>query len=279
MEKNVSYEVSDKNIQIKSFNHKENKNELKKILSLVRKEDAKVYHLVTKTGDILLKCSGAHKIWDNTSKQYFPVMDIESGTALNSASENVEFFVKETGDVVPIVDMEVEGNSNYFTNGILSHNTTTGGNALKYYDSIRLRTSQFGKVEEGSGAVKERTGINVRVECVKNKTAPPFKKAEGVIMFGTGFDNEAAYINLLISSGIITKKGAGWFYYGEEKIIQGLNNLKEWLKSNPDRYIEMKSKLKDVSTSFVPTKEMEEEMVEEVFEEVESDGTTEVGEV
>lgn len=134
--------------------------------------------------------------------------------------------------------------------------TTAGGNALKFYSSIRIKTAKFGAaLEEGAGVNKSRVGINVRVECVKNKTAAPFKRSEGVIVFGEGFDNESAYINSLISSGVIERRGAGWLYYKGEKILQGANNLKGWLEENPEKYEQMKedlSKVSNLSEDFTP---------------------------
>lgn len=243
MEKNVFYDVSDKNISIKSFNHKTGKNEMKKILSFVRKDDAIVYHLVTKEGNILLKCSGAHRIWDERTNSYQQVENIESGYVLTTSGKKIEFFSKKTEGTSPIVDLEVEGNENYFTNGILSHNTTSGGNALKFYASIRLKVSKIGTIESGSGDDKEKTSIRTRVEAVKNKTAPPFQRGEFIVTFGKGIDNEAAYFDAIIEKGLVQTKGAGWYAIDGKNVAQGTTKLKAYFEQNPDVYAKLKQQL------------------------------------
>lgn len=251
MDYNVNYDIRDKNIKVKSFNHKTNQAEMKKIVSLVRKEDSKVYHLVNKAGDILLKCSGAHRIFDNDKKEYFHARDIKSGKALNNVGKKVNFFVKETSEIMPIVDMEVEDNENYFTNGILSHNTTSGGKALQFYASIRLKLSKVGVIEEGKGDDKEKVSVRTRVEAVKNKTFPPFRKAEYVVVFGKGIDNEAGILDELIEHEIILKKG-GWYSIDGSNVAQGLVNLKQYLAENPAIFDQLKVKLATVSKTDEP---------------------------
>lgn len=245
MEKNVFYDVSDKNISIKSFNHETGKNEMKKILSFVRKDDAIVYHLVTKAGNILLKCSGAHRIWDERTNSYQQVENIESGYVLTTSGKKIEFFSKKTEETSPIVDLEVEGNENYFTNGILSHNTTAGGNALKFYASIRLKFSKIGTIETGSGDNKEKTSVRTRVEAVKNKTAPPFHKAEFIISFGKGIDNEAAFFDAIIERGLVQTKGAGWYSLDGKNIAQGATKLREYFENHPEVYEKLKKQVMD----------------------------------
>ena len=256
MEKNEAYDISDKNIRVKSYNHEKNEVELKKILSFIRKDDDYIYKLVTKNSkDVLLKCSGAHRIWDATSNSYFHVKDIGGGKALTNTGAEVEFTVEKTNEVMPIVDMEVEGNSNYFTNGILSHNTTSGGNALKFYDSIRLKFSKIGKNDEGSGDDKETVSVRVRVEAVKNKTAPPFKKGEFIITFLKGIDEEASTLEVAIAKGVIVKKG-GWFSIDGSNVAQGMVKLKTYLEENPDVFSKIKEQIKGLRIDdFVPTDE------------------------
>ena len=120
--------------------------------------------------------------------------------------------------------------------------TTSGGNALPYYASIRLKVSKVGVIEEGSGDNKEKTSVKTRIEAVKNKTYPPFKKEECVIVFGKGIDNDAGILDELIEQDIIHKKG-GWYEYNGENIAQGLVNLKIWLSEHKDVYEQMKQVL------------------------------------
>lgn len=134
--------------------------------------------------------------------------------------------------------------------------TTSGGNALKFYASIRLKVSKIGTVETGSGDSKEKTSVRARVEAVKNKTAPPFKRAEYVIAFGKGIDNESSYVEAIIQRGLVTSKGSGWFSYDGKNVAQGQPRLREWLESNPDIYEKLKSELSTISTE-VPKSEVQ----------------------
>lgn len=284
MEKNVPYDVSDRNILIKSYNHETKQNEMKKILHLVRKDDTDLYKLVSKSGDILLKCSGAHRIWDANSNQYHHVQDIEGGHALSKTGELIEFFVQKTRETTPIVDMEVEGNSNYFTNGLLSHNTVTGGKALEYYASVRLRVSQCGKVEETIDGEKVVKAIETRVTSSKNKTYAPFKTCEIVVEFGKGIDNDAGVLDLAFQYGIIKKGGGGIYTVNGEK-FKGLPALKEYLESNPELYEDIKVKTREAMDND-KQEAVEEEAIDadsmtddEIAEAAESNDDAEVGEV
>ena len=257
---------------------------MRQILSLVYKGDAQIYHLVNKQGDILLKCSGMHRIWDNATAQYYQVKDIEGGTALTKAGENVEFFVKKTEDSQPIVDMEVEGNSNYFSNGILSHNTTTGGKALQYYASIRLKFTRTGKVEEKDGDEKLATAIETKVESVKNKTYRPYLKDKITVVFGKGIDNDAGILDTAISEGIIKKKGS-WFAIDGENVAQGLPVLREYLEAHPDVFERIKkatkeaTKLDEVNETNTNTEPDADDLTDEEIEKRMASDDTDTGEV
>ena len=257
---------------------------MKQILNLVYKGDYPIYHLVNKQGDILLKCSGAHRIWDNATRQYYHIQDIESGTALTKAGENIEFFVKQTNEMQPIVDMEVEGNSNYFSNGILSHNTTTGGKALEYYASVRLRVSQCGKVEETIDGEKVITAIQTRIVSAKNKVYRPFATCEVVVKFGEGIDNDAGILDLAFQYGIIKKGGGGIYTVNGEK-LKGLPALKEYLENNPELYEDIKRQTREAMEND-KQEVVEEEAIDadsmtddEIAEAAESNDDAEVGEV
>ena len=241
MEKNTPYNVSNKNIKVKCFSHALNKVEMKKILSVIRKDDAFIYYLVDKNGNTLLKCSGNHRIWDEDRKKYIYVSDIESGKALDSSGNIVEFFVKETDEILPIVDIEVEDNSNYFTNNVLSHNTTAGGSALKFYASIRLKLTKLGTIEEGQGDNKQKTSVKTRVDCIKNKTFPPFRRAEYIVTFGKGIDNEALYMQTILENFVENPSSGNYILLNGEK-IRGVQKVKAYLEENKemfDRYKKM----------------------------------------
>ena len=109
-----------------------------------------------------------------------------------------------------------------------SPETTTGGNALKFYSSVRLDIRRIGAVKKGD----EITGNETRVKVVKNKVAPPFKKVEFDILYGEGISREGEIITLGVQEGIIDKSGA-WYSYNGDRIGQGKDNVRNYLKENP----------------------------------------------
>ena len=107
--------------------------------------------------------------------------------------------------------------------------TTTGGNALKFYSSVRMDIRRIASLKQGQDAIGNRT----RVKVVKNKIAPPFKEAEFDIMYGTGISREGDLVDLGVECNIVEKSGS-WFSYGEERIGQGRENAKQFLVEHPD---------------------------------------------
>jgi recombination protein RecA len=118
--------------------------------------------------------------------------------------------------------------------------TTTGGNALKFYASVRLDIRKVNQIKEG----EESTGNRVKVKVVKNKVAPPFKKAEFDIMYGQGISRVGEIIDLGSDLGIIKKSGS-WFSYGETKLGQGRDAVKKLLVDNPELADELEAKIKE----------------------------------
>ena len=118
--------------------------------------------------------------------------------------------------------------------------TTTGGNALKFYASVRIDIRKTSVIKDGD----EQLGTRTRVKVVKNKVAPPFKKAEFDIMFGEGISKIGEIIDLGVDYGIIRKAGS-WFSYGEQKIGQGRDSVKELLKNNEELRNEIEEKLRE----------------------------------
>ena len=118
--------------------------------------------------------------------------------------------------------------------------TTTGGNALKFYSSVRMDIRRIGAIKKGD----EITGNETRVKVVKNKMAPPFKKAEFQILYGEGISREAELIDLGVQHGFVEKSGA-WYSYGSDRIGQGKDNVREFLKQNPDIAGDIEAKLRD----------------------------------
>jgi recombination protein RecA len=110
-----------------------------------------------------------------------------------------------------------------------SPETTTGGNALKFYASVRLDIRRIGAIKEREDVVGNQT----RVKVVKNKVAPPFKQVEFDIMYGEGISKTGELVDLGVTAGIVEKSGS-WYSYNGERIGQGRENAKTFLKQNPD---------------------------------------------
>ena len=117
--------------------------------------------------------------------------------------------------------------------------TTTGGNALKFYSSVRLDIRRAGQIKSGDAII----GSRARVKVVKNKVAPPFCKAEFDIMYGLGISKVGEIIDLGVEHGIVKKSGS-WFSYGETRLGQGSDAVKELLLDNPELSEELEAKIK-----------------------------------
>jgi recombination protein RecA len=121
-----------------------------------------------------------------------------------------------------------------------SPETTTGGNALKFYASVRLDIRRIGSIKKG----EEVIGNETKVKVVKNKVSPPFKTAEFDILYGEGISREGEIIDMGVNARVVEKSGS-WFAYGGEKIGQGKDNAREFLKENPDLAVEIENKVRE----------------------------------
>ena len=121
-----------------------------------------------------------------------------------------------------------------------SPETTTGGNALKFYASVRLDIRRTGTIKKGDEAI----GNETKVKVVKNKVSPPFKTAEFDILFGEGISREGEIIDMGVTAKIVEKSGA-WYAYNGEKIGQGRDNAREFLRENPDLAREIENKVRE----------------------------------
>ena len=117
--------------------------------------------------------------------------------------------------------------------------TTTGGNALKFYSSVRLDIRRIGSIKKGDEVV----GNETRVKVVKNKVSPPFREAIFDILYGQGISREGEIIDLGVNAKIVEKAGA-WYSYNGEKIGQGKDNAREFLRENPDIAHEIENKVR-----------------------------------
>jgi recombination protein RecA len=118
--------------------------------------------------------------------------------------------------------------------------TTTGGNALKFYSSVRLDIRRISQIKDGDNI----TGNRVRVKVVKNKVAPPFQKAEFDIVYGKGFSKTGEIIDLGVEFEIIKKSGS-WYSYGDTKLGQGRDAVKSLLEDNPELSDELESLIRE----------------------------------
>ncbi|MBT3308354.1 MAG: recombinase RecA [Gammaproteobacteria bacterium] len=118
--------------------------------------------------------------------------------------------------------------------------TTTGGNALKFYSSVRLDIRRIGAIKKGD----EILGNDTRVKVVKNKVAPPFKQVTFDILYGEGISREGEIIDLGVQEGIVQKSGA-WYSYGTERIGQGKDNVRQFLKEHPEMAQEIEQQVRE----------------------------------
>ena len=120
-----------------------------------------------------------------------------------------------------------------------SPETTTGGNALKFYSSVRLDIRRIGAIKKGDEVIGNQT----RVKVVKNKVSPPFRQAEFEILYGEGISRMGEIIDIGVQQGIVDKAGS-WYSYGEDRIGQGKENVREFLRKNPAMAEEIEGKIR-----------------------------------
>ena len=139
-------------------------------------------------------------------------------------------------------DLEVEGNHTYLADGVVVHNspeTTTGGRALKFYASIRLDIRRQDTIKNGTEAI----GVRTKVKVVKNKLAPPFREAEFDVIYGEGISKEGSVLDAAAEHNIVEKSGT-WYTHKTERIGQGRENAKRYLKENPKLLVDIEVKVR-----------------------------------
>ena len=120
--------------------------------------------------------------------------------------------------------------------------TTTGGNALKFYASVRMDIRRIEAIKQGTDSI----GIRARVKVVKNKVAPPFRQAEFDIMYNEGISAEGSVLDVGTDLGVLRKSGA-WYYMEDERLGQGRENAKEFLRANPDLMHDIEQRIRATS--------------------------------
>lgn len=128
--------------------------------------------------------------------------------------------------------------------------TTPGGRALKFYSSVRLDIRRSTIIKDGD----QNIGNTTRVKVVKNKVAPPFKMVEFDIMYGTGISKESTVLDMAVQEGIVEKAGS-WYSYGNERLGQGKEKVKEYLKENPEVMAELEAKVRAIYSPTTPAEE------------------------
>ncbi len=147
-------------------------------------------------------------------------------TGITSKSRTVNIFINQLREKVGVMFGNPE--------------TTPGGRALKFYASLRLEVRKIEALKQGSEVVGNRT----RVKVVKNKVAPPFKQADFDIMYGAGVSREGTILDMAVEANIVSKSGA-WYAYGDDRLGQGRENVKEYFKEHSDLLDEIEQKIRD----------------------------------
>jgi recombination protein RecA len=152
-----------------------------------------------------------------------------------------KIYRKPTTRSMQRFDLEIEGNHTYLVDGVVIHNspeTTAGGRALKFYASVRLDIRRIATLKEGDQAIGNRT----KVKVVKNKVAAPFREAEFDIIYNEGISREGEIIDFALEKGVLQRSGT-WFSFGEERIGQGRENARLFLREHADIRAQVEAKL------------------------------------
>jgi hypothetical protein len=250
----VPIDVSEKKVYVKSYNEFTDEVTQELLKKIVRKNDEVGYTIFTKRGSFIVSphhVLGLSPVQENSQVRWvyakYAYLEFLSSGYLLSISDDgkkvEEITIEQNNFLSPILDVEIQNTHCYFSNGVLSHNTfygnpetTSGGNALKFYACHRLdirRTSE--KITRGDSII----GGIVKVKCIKNKIAPPFQETELRVIFGQGFDIVTDLINLAVKKGVIQKAGS-WYSYKDIRLGQGIESVISYFNDNPAHRAEIK---------------------------------------
>lgn len=246
MLENSTIDVSGKNIKILSFNHKTLENELKLVKKLIRKQDS-IKFIVNNN----LECSGKHRLFIklelNSEGFYLEVKDIFKLKNFYVQNEDKSFIlgkIIKTSEKMPVYDMEVEDNHNFYTDNILSHNSygnpfiEPAGEAMKYLQALKIEISK--SLDKDSN--KEVFGTIVKGKITKSKVCKPYGEFEYYLELGKGIMPYYEIMNLSIDNEIITKTG-NTYSWKELKLGVGQKQLEDFLQDNPEVLEEIKKEL------------------------------------
>lgn len=198
--------------------------------------------------DMLVRSGGVDMVVVDSVAALVPRAEIEGEMGDNHVGLHARLMSqalrKLTGNIKKTNTLVVFINQIRMKIGVMfgSPETTTGGNALKFYASVRLDIRRIGAIKKGEDIL----GNETRVKVVKNKVAPPFKQTEFDILYGEGISQEGEMIDLGVKANIIEKSGA-WYSYNGSKIGQGKDNTRIWIKENPEIAAEIEHKIRNAA--------------------------------
>lgn len=250
LKKEVFYDISDRGYYTPSYNIETSKIEPKQIKALVYKGEQEIYELCGNDGEILLRGTSAHRVWDCRKKEYVPLGKMSFGYVMNKDLKEIEVSAIPTGKKEPIVDIQVDEYENYFTDGILSHNT--GGFLLKYSASTLMRVKKIDTIKEDG----KDAGIYMNVRNYKNKTGIPWRECDMMLYFKNGFDSNLEYVDFIKEFSEDERLSkyvkVGGAYYKSEEFgfsICGKDKFLEWVADPINK--ESWEKIKSVITEIV----------------------------
>ncbi|MFC3532851.1 recombinase RecA [Vogesella facilis] len=220
--------------------------------------------------DMLVRSGGVDVIVVDSVAALVPKAEIEGEMGDNHVGLHARLMSqalrKLTGNIKRTNTLVIFINQIRMKIGVMfgSPETTTGGNALKFYSSVRMDIRRIGGIKKG----EEIIGNETRVKVVKNKVSPPFKQANFDILYGEGISREGEIVELGVEHGFIEKSGA-WYSYNGQKIGQGKDNTRLWLKDNPSIAQEIERKIREavgVKVEITEGQPDEDELVDDTFD-------------
>ena len=244
MEINAQIDVSNLGFKIRSFSLSKKKDEFKLVTKIIRKSNS-VGFKITSGSDELVS-SGDHRLFvtlgdveDLHEVEVSELYKIPDRFYLWNGNNLEKFTIEKQPFEVPILDLEIEENHNYYSENMLSHNTIFGspeaigvGNALKFYASMRI---DLRRKEQHKGPGDIILGNHLNAKIIKNKLAPPFRQAEYDIYFDTCFDLEGSGLKPGLECGVIERTGT-WFSFEGERVANGSKNFGPYMKEHPEVY-------------------------------------------